>query len=53
MNGVDSAVVARAEELVILNAKGEDLVAACTEVSVGEVADFLQAVCLFAENFMR
>lgn len=45
MNGINPAIVARAEELGLLGAKGEDLVAICAKMSVQEGDDLQYAVC--------
>ena len=45
MNGVDSEIIARAEALGILIARGEDLVAVCAGISVEEDEDLQSAVC--------
>lgn len=39
MNGVDPVIVNRSEELVLLHAQGEDLVAACAKISEEEETD--------------
>lgn len=44
LNGVDGSVVNRANELVDLSAKGEDLVAACASISQQEEDDLREAV---------
>ncbi len=44
LNGVDQAIVDRADELVLLSARGEDLVAACATISEKEEADLETAV---------
>lgn len=44
MNGVDPAIIARAEELIVLSATGEDLVAACATMSEKEEEDLKLAV---------
>ncbi|OBT79203.1 hypothetical protein VF21_01764 [Pseudogymnoascus sp. 05NY08] len=43
MNGVDPAIVERADELIILSSKGEDLVAACAKISQEEAASLEEA----------
>lgn len=45
MNGINPAIVARAEELGLLSARGEDLVAICAKMSVQEDKDLQYAVC--------
>jgi len=46
LNGVDQAIVDRADELVLLSARGEDLVAACATISEKEEVDLETAVCV-------
>ena len=43
MNGIDPIIVSRSEELVLLCAQGEDLVASCAKVSLKEEYDLMTA----------
>ena len=45
MNGIDKTIVERAEDLCLLNARGEDLVAACATISEEEEESLKIAVC--------
>ena len=44
MNGVDEAIIERADELVLLSARGEDLIAVCANMSTEEQATLQRAV---------
>ncbi|KAJ4380863.1 hypothetical protein N0V86_004225 [Didymella sp. IMI 355093] len=50
MNGVPEEVVRRAEDLILLAMKGEDLVAACCQTPEDEAAELEEAI---ARDFLE
>lgn len=44
MNGVPPKVIQRAEDLILLSMRGEDLVAACCQMPEDEAAELEEAV---------
>lgn len=46
INGIDPAIVSRANEITSLLARGENIVAACAALSPGEMEDLEEAVIL-------
>lgn len=45
MNGIDQSIIARANELASLSARGENLAAACAVLSTEETQALEEAVC--------
>jgi hypothetical protein len=46
INGIDKSIVERSEEIILLSARGEDLVVACSIPSSEELADLVEAVSI-------
>ena len=47
LNGIDPNIISRANELSLLAARGEDLLAVCTELSPEETGELTEAVSQF------
>ncbi|KAJ5382814.1 DNA mismatch repair protein MutS core [Penicillium concentricum] len=52
INGIDSAIISRANEIASLSARGENIVAACAVLSPGEMQDLEEANSL-ARGFLE
>lgn len=50
MNGIDHAVIRRAEELILLSLRGADLVEACAELPEAELVELKDAVSWYQSN---
>lgn len=46
MNGIDPAIIERANEIAALMRRGEDLVAACAKLTPAEMEDLEDAVSM-------